>query len=118
MQKYICIVDSFSGLSRILSELSCFGKKVFALNREVLGSRKNVLPEFIQVVGTEVVYFSHFSLNPEISQFIVLKLIWPSSGTFQHHHQLTSSADTSSPTFLCGRNFEHASLIKGSSNVR
>ena len=75
---YICIVDSFSGLSRILSELSCFGKKVFALNREVLGSRKNVLPEFIQVVvvlsGTEVMYFSHSSLNPEISQFIALKL--------------------------------------------
>ena len=34
VQKYIiCIVDCASGLSRILSELSCFGKKVFVLMR-------------------------------------------------------------------------------------
>ena len=31
VQKYICIVDCASGLSRILSELSCFDKIVFAL---------------------------------------------------------------------------------------
>ena len=43
-------------------------------------------------------HLSHSSLNSELSQFIVLKLIWPSSGTFQHHHQLTS-VDTSAPTF-------------------
>ena len=39
-------------------------------------------------------HLSHFSLNPELSELIVLKLIWPSSGTFQHHHQLTSAAAT------------------------
>ena len=43
-------------------------------------------------------HLSHSSLNPELSELIVLKVIWPSSGTFQHHHQLTS-ADTSAPTF-------------------
>ena len=31
VQKYICIVDFASGLSRILSELSLFDKKVFVL---------------------------------------------------------------------------------------
>ena len=51
-------------------------------------------------------HLSHSSFNPELSQFIVLTLIWPSSGTFQHHHQLTS-ADTSAPTFAT--NFECAS---------
>ena len=46
---------------------------------------------------TEVVaYLGHSSLNPELSQFIVPKLIWPSSGTFQHHHQLSTSEDTAS----------------------
>ena len=53
---------------------------------------------------------SHSSLNSELSQFIVLKLIWPSRGTFQHR-QLTSSAGTSAPTFAA--NFECASLIFG-----
>ena len=43
-----------------------------------------------------VAYLGHFSLNPELSQFIVPKLIWPSSGTFQHHHQLSTSKDTAS----------------------
>ena len=44
---------------------------------------------------TEVVaYHGHSSLNPELSQFIVPKLFWPSSGTFQHHHQLSTSEDT------------------------
>ena len=43
-------------------------------------------------------HLSHSSLDSEISQFIVLKIIWPSSGTFQYLHQLTS-ADTSAPTF-------------------
>ena len=43
-----------------------------------------------------VVYLVHSSLNPELSQFIVPKLIWPSSGTFQHHHQLSTSEDTAS----------------------
>ena len=38
----------------------------------------------------------HSSLNPELSQFIVPKLFWPSSGTFQHHHQLSTSEDTAS----------------------
>ena len=38
----------------------------------------------------------HSSLNPEFSQFIVPKLFWPSSGTFQHHHQLSTSEDTAS----------------------
>ena len=38
----------------------------------------------------------HSSLNPELSQFIVPKLFWPSSGTFQHHHQLSISEDTAS----------------------
>ena len=46
---------------------------------------------------TEVVaYLGHSSLNPELSQFIVPKLVWPSSGTFQHHHQLSTSEDTAS----------------------
>ena len=31
VQKYICIVDFASGLSRILSELLCFDKKVSVL---------------------------------------------------------------------------------------
>ena len=45
---------------------------------------------------TEVVaYLGHSSLNPELSQFIVPKLIWPSSDTFQHH-QLSTSEDTAS----------------------
>ena len=43
-------------------------------------------------------HLSHSSPNSEISQFIVLKVIWPSSGTFQHRHQLTS-VDTSAPAF-------------------
>ena len=43
-----------------------------------------------------VAYLGHSSLNPELSQFIVPKLIWPSSGTFQHHHQLSTSEDTAS----------------------
>ena len=43
VQRYICIVDCGSGLSRALTELSCFGKKkVFV---DVLGSG-NVLLEF------------------------------------------------------------------------
>ena len=51
---------------------------------------------------TEVVaYLGHSSLNSELSQFIVPKLIWPSSGTFQHHHQLSTSQDTAS--WLLGR---------------
>ena len=29
-------------------------------------------------------YLSHSFLNPEISQFIVFKLIWPSGGTFNN----------------------------------
>ena len=46
---------------------------------------------------TEVVaYLGHSSLNPELSQYIVPKLVWPSSGTFQHHHQLSTSEDTAS----------------------
>ena len=46
---------------------------------------------------TEVVaYLGQSSLNPELSQLIVPKLIWPSSGTFQHHHQLSTSEDTAS----------------------
>ena len=53
-------------------------------------------------------HLPHSSLNPELSQIIVLKLIWPSRGTFQHHHQLTS-ADTSARTFAA--NFESVSLI-------
>ena len=43
-----------------------------------------------------VAYLGHSSLNPELSQFIVPKLVWPSSGTFQHHHQLSTSEDTAS----------------------
>ena len=43
-----------------------------------------------------VAYLGHSSLNPELSQFIVPKLFWPSSGTFQHHHQLSTSEDTAS----------------------
>ena len=43
-----------------------------------------------------VAYLGHSSLNPELSQFIVLKLIWPLSGTFQHYHQLSTSEDTAS----------------------
>ena len=43
-----------------------------------------------------VAYLGHSSLNPELSQFIVPKLIWPSSGTFQHYHQLSTSEDTAS----------------------
>ena len=31
VQMYTCIVDFAPGLSRILSELSCFDKKVFVL---------------------------------------------------------------------------------------
>ena len=63
---------------------------------------------------TEVVaYLGHSSLNPELSQLIVLKLIWPSSATFQHHYQLSTSKDTTScllgrldthqRTSLCGQ---------------
>ena len=43
-----------------------------------------------------VAYLGHSSLYPELSQFIVPKLIWPSSGTFQHHRQLSTSEDTAS----------------------
>ena len=43
-----------------------------------------------------VAYLGHSSLNPELSRFIVPKLIWPSSGTFQHHRQLSTSEDTAS----------------------
>ena len=43
-----------------------------------------------------VAYLGPSSLNPELSQFIVPKLIWTSSGTFQHHHQLSTSEDTAS----------------------
>ena len=43
VQKYICIVDFASGLSRILSKLLCFDKKVFVLM--FLGSG-NVLLDF------------------------------------------------------------------------
>ena len=43
-----------------------------------------------------VAYLGHSFLNPELSQFIVPKLIWPSSGTFQHHRQLSISEDTAS----------------------
>ena len=43
-----------------------------------------------------VAYLGHSSLNPELSQFIVPKLIWPSSGTFQHYRQLSTSEDTAS----------------------
>ena len=39
-----------------------------------------------------VAYLGHSSLNSELSQFIVPKLIWPSGGTFQH--QLSTSEDT------------------------
>ena len=48
-----------------------------------------------------VAYLGHSSLNPELSQFIVPKLFWPSSGTFQHHHQLSTYEDTTSS--LLGR---------------
>ena len=48
-----------------------------------------------------VAYLGHSSLNPELSQFIVPELFWPSSGTFQHHHQLSTSEDTAS--YLLGR---------------
>ena len=48
-----------------------------------------------------VVYLGHSSPNPKLSQFIVSKLIWPSSGTFQHHHQLSTPEDT--PSCLLGR---------------
>ena len=45
VQKFICIVDFASGLSRILlSELSCFDKKVFVLMFK--GPGINVLLEF------------------------------------------------------------------------
>ena len=60
---------------------------------------------------TEVVaYLGHSSLNPELSKLIVPKLIWPSSGTFQHHHQFSTSEDTAS--CLLGRldTHQHASL--------
>ena len=43
-----------------------------------------------------VAYLGHSYLNPELSQFIVPKLIWPSIGTFQPHHQLSTSEDTAS----------------------
>ena len=46
---------------------------------------------------TEVVaYLGQSSLNLELSQFIVPKFFWPSSGTFQHHHQLSTYEDTAS----------------------
>ena len=44
VQNYGCIVDCASGRSRVLSELSCFGKKK-VFSTDVLGSG-NVLPEF------------------------------------------------------------------------
>ena len=43
VQKYICTADFASGLSRILSKLLCFGKKVFFT--DILGSG-NVLLKF------------------------------------------------------------------------
>ena len=43
-----------------------------------------------------VAYLGHSSLNPELSEFFVPKLIWPSSCTFQHHHHLSTSEDTAS----------------------
>ena len=53
---------------------------------------------------TEVfVHLSYSSLNPERSQFIDLKLIRPSCGTFQNHQKLTS-ADINAPAFAT--NFE------------
>ena len=58
----------------------------------------NVLVVILTVLSeTEVgAYLCHSSLNPELSQFIVLELISPSSGTVQHHQQLSTSADTAS----------------------
>ena len=55
-------------------------------------------------------HLSHSSLNAELSELIVLKLFWPSSGTLQHHHQLTSIRRHQRAN-LCGRNFECACLI-------
>ena len=43
-----------------------------------------------------VAYLGHSSVNPELSRFIVPKLVWPSNGTFEHHHQLSTSEDTAS----------------------
>ena len=43
-----------------------------------------------------VAYLGHSSLNPELSQFIVPNVFWPSSGTFQRHHQLSTFEDTAS----------------------
>ena len=46
---------------------------------------------------TEVVaYLGHSFFNPELSQSIVPKLVWPSSGTFEHHHQVSTPKDTAS----------------------
>ena len=55
-------------------------------------------------------YLGHSSLNPELTQFIVPKLILPSSSTFPHHHQLSTSEDTAS--CLLGRldTHQHASF--------
>ena len=63
-------------------------------NNRGLGTR---VPLVLLIVLSEtevVAYLCHSSLNPELSQFIVPKLIWPLSGTFQHHHQLSTSADS------------------------
>ena len=74
------------------------------------------VPVVLMLSETEVAaHLSRSSLNPELSQFIVLELIWPSSGTFQRYHQLTSadtapclrsvgSTATSAPVFAA--NFE------------
>ena len=66
---------------------------------DVLGSGNMTrVPAVLSIVLSEtkvVAHLSHSSLNPELSQLIVLKLIWPSSSTFQHHYQFIS-ADSAS----------------------
>ena len=63
VQKYICIVDCASGLSRRRVVTFVFKQEIVCTDALVL-SKTEVL-----------VHLSHSSLDPELSQFIVLKLI-------------------------------------------
>ena len=76
VQKYTCIVDYASGLSCMLSELSCFGKKCLYSCFRVRKCVTTRVPVVLVLSETEVVdHLSHSSLHPDLSQLIVFKLI-------------------------------------------
>ena len=71
----------FLGTVTLLSKLSCFDKKVFVLMFWGPGMCYQSSCSF-SVIWRGDAHLSHSSLNPELSELIVLKLIWLSSGTF------------------------------------